>query len=314
MKMRMQSLLGAGLLLTGLMFNTAAHASFGAWAEDQALGLEQRLAGLETRQVSIDDHDVRLFTRHLDSKDPCVVMVHGFTARGAHWFRMARKLPEQRCIIAVDLPGFGDSTFKPTAAYTPEVQADRLSALLKALPLGNPQVDMVGNSMGGFITAEFALRHPEQTHSIALMDAAGVSSPVKSELFRQIDAGQNGFFAKDLESFRKFYAMTMSEPPYVPGFIVDAVGAEALDRVPRHQYIFDQLQGPRIDNQLGKIKVPTLIVWGDQDKLLHVSMTSVWRKIPGSRVFIFKGVGHMPHLERPAESADLYNRFLTGKL
>lgn len=314
MKLRMQSLLSTGLLLTGLMFNTTAQASFGAWAEEKALGLEQRLAGLDARRVTVGDHDWQIFTRHLDSKDPCIVMVHGFTARGAHWFRMARKLPEQRCIVAVDLPGFGDSTFKPTAAYTPEVQADRLSALLKALPLGNPQVDMIGNSMGGFITAEFALRHPDQTHSIALMDAAGVTSPVKSELFRQIDAGQNGFFATDIAGFHKFYAMTMSEPPYVPGFIVDAVGAQAVDRVPRHQYIFDQLQGPRINDQLGKIKVPTLIIWGDQDKLLHVSMTSVWRKIPGSRVFLFKGVGHMPHLERPAESADLYNRFLTGKL
>lgn len=314
MKLRMQSLLSTGLLLTGLMFNTTAQASFGAWAEEKALGLEQRLAGLDARRVTVGDHDWQIFTRHLDSKDPCIVMVHGFTARGAHWFRMARKLPEQRCIVAVDLPGFGDSTFKPTAAYTPEVQADRLSALLKALPLGNPQVDMIGNSMGGFITAEFALHHPDQTHSIALMDAAGVTSPVKSELFRQIDAGQNGFFATDIAGFHKFYAMTMSEPPYVPGFIVDAVGAQAVDRVPRHQYIFDQLQGPRINDQLGKIKVPTLIIWGDQDKLLHVSMTSVWRRIPGSRVFLFKGVGHMPHLERPAESADLYNRFLTGKL
>lgn len=314
MKLRMQSLLSAGLLLAGLMFNPSAHASFGAWAEEKALGLEQRLAGLETRQVTVGDHDWVIFTRNLDSKDPCIVMVHGFTARAAHWFRMARKLPEQRCIIAVDLPGFGDSTFRPTAAYTPADQADRLSALLKALPLGTPQADLIGNSMGGFVIAEFALRHPDQTHSIALMDAAGVSSPVKSELTRQIEAGKNGFFARDMAGFRTFAAMTMSEPPYIPGFILDAVGAEAIERVPRHEYIFGQLQGPRLDDRLGQIKTPTLIIWGDEDKLLHVSMTSVWRKIPGSRVFLFKGVGHMPHMERPAESADLYHRFLTGKL
>ncbi len=314
MKRCLPSLLSTGLLLTGLLFHATAQASFGAWAEEKALGLEQRLAGLDARRVTVGDHDWQIFTRNLDSKSPCIVMVHGFTARGAHWFRMARKLPEQRCIVAVDLPGFGDSTFKPTAAYTPEVQADRLSALLKALPLGNPRVDMIGNSMGGFITAEFALRHPDQTHSIALMDAAGVTSPEKSELLRQIEAGRNGFFATDIAGFRTFAAMTMSEPPYVPGLIMDAVGAEAVERVPRHQYIFDQLQGPRLDDQLGKIQVPTLIIWGDQDKLLHVSMTSVWRKIPGSRVFLFKGVGHMPHLERPAESAELYHRFLSGKL
>lgn len=314
MKKLLQSVATTSLLLASLIAAAPAQASFGAWAQEKALGLEQRLAGLTTQDLTVGDHQWRLFTRHLDSKQPCIVMVHGFTARGAHWFRMARALPDERCIIAVDLPGFGDSTFKPTAAYDAATQADRLSAMLKALPLGNPQVDMVGNSMGGFISAEFALRHPEQTHSIGLMDAAGVSSPIPSALRQQIEAGKNGFFAKDMPGFHRFYAMTMSEPPFVPGFILDAVGEQAIERVPRHEYIFGQLNGPRLDDQLSRIKVPTLIVWGDQDQLLHVSMTQVWRKIPGSRVFLFKGVGHMPHLERPAESADVYNRFLTGKL
>jgi len=312
--MRMRSLLGASLFMAGLMINTSAHASLGSWTEAKAMGLEQRLAGLETRRVTVGDHELQIFTRHLDSEQPCIVMVHGFTARAAHWFRMARKLPKERCVIAIDLPGFGDSTFKPTASYKPEVQADRLSSLLKALPLTNAKVDMIGNSMGGYITAEFALRHPDQTSSIALFDAAGVTQPTPSPLFRQIEAGSNPFFATDLDGFRKFYATTMSEPPYVPGFVIDAIGEEAMARNPRHAYIFEQIRTPRLDDQLGKITVPTLIVWGDQDKLLDVSMTQVWRKIPGSRVFIFKGVGHMPQLERPAESADLYNRFLTGKL
>ena len=60
--------------------------------------------------------------------------------------------------------------------------------------------------------------------------------------------------------------------------------------------------------------MPTLIIWGDEDKLLHISMASIWRKIPGSRVFVFKGIGHMPHLERPTESAELYTKFLNKTL
>ena len=87
-----------------------------------------------------------------------------------------------------------------------------------------------------------------------------------------------------------------------------------IERVARHEYIFNQLNGPRIDDQLSKIKVPTLIIWGDEDKLLHISMASIWRKIPGSRVFVFKGIGHMPHLERPTESAELYTKFLNKTL
>ncbi|MEK6789763.1 MAG: alpha/beta hydrolase [Pseudomonadota bacterium] len=314
MKFSLKALLLASCMTAGLSATGLAQASLGAWVQDKALGLEQYRAGLTTSMVSVDGHDIKVFTRHLDSSEPCIVMIHGFTARGAHWFRMAQKMPDDRCVIALDLPGFGDSTFIPTANYDAGPQADRVSGVIKALKPKNPQVDVIGNSMGGFISAELALRHPEQVHSVGLMDAAGVSSPTPSVLRQQIEAGKNGFFAKDMPGFHDFYAMTMSQPPFVPGFVLDAVGEQAIARVARHEYIFNQLNGPRLDDQLSKIKVPTLIIWGDEDKLLHISMASIWRKIPGSRVFVFKGIGHMPHLERPTESAELYTKFLNKTL
>jgi len=303
----------AGLLLA-LSISSPALASVGVWVQDKALGLEQFRADLKTSSVNVDGHDVKVFTRKLDSSEPCIVMIHGFTARGAHWFRMAQKMPADRCIISLDLPGFGDSSFIPTAAYDAATQADRVSAVIKALKPKNPQVDVIGNSMGGFISAELALRHPEQVHSLGLMNASGVSSPTPSVLRQQIAAGKNGFFAKDIAGFHTFYAMTMSKPPFIPGFVLDAVGEQAIARVPRHEYIFKQISNVNLDDQLNKIKVPTLIIWGEEDKLLHISMASVWRKIPGSRVFVFKGIGHMPHLERPNESAELYTRFLNKTL
>ncbi len=314
MKLSLKTLLLGTCLTVGLTATNLAQASLGAWVQDKALGLEQYRADLTTSMVTVDGHDIKVFTRHLDSSEPCIVMIHGFTARGAHWFRMAQKMPAERCIIALDLPGFGDSSFIPTAAYDPAMQADRVSTVITALKPKNPQVDVIGNSMGGFISAELALRHPAQVHSVGLMDAAGVSSPTPSVLNQQIAAGKNGFFAKDMAGFHDFYAMTMSQPPFVPGFVLDAVGEQAIERVDRHAYIFSQLNGPRLDSQLNKIKAPTLIIWGDEDKLLHISMASIWRKIPGSRVFVFKGIGHMPHLERPTESAELYSKCLNKTL
>lgn len=306
----MKSFFNALLLATGLLAVTPLQASIGSQVQELALGLEQHLAGLDSREVQVGDHRWHIHTRHLDSRKACVVMVHGFTARAAHWFRMARRLPDNRCVIAVDLPGFGASTYVPGAAYDPATQADRLHGLLRTLRLRNPKVDLIGNSMGGFIIAEYALRHPTETRSLVLVDAAGVSSPVPSELRRNIDAGKNGFFATDRDSFRQFYAMTMHQPPFVPGFVLDAVADEAIARVPRHQAIFAQLNGPRLDDRLGEIQVPTRIVWGEQDRLLDVSMVSVWRRIPGSTVKRLAKVGHMPHLEVPAELAADYTAFL----
>lgn len=292
---------------------TPAQASFGGWLQDAALGLEQRLAGLERTTIRIDNHDIVVFSRHTDSIEPCIVMIHGFTARAAHWFRMAKALPSERCIIAMDLPGFGASSYIAAAAYDPATQADRVSALLSTMALKNPRVDVIGNSMGGYISAELALRHPEHVHSLALMNASGVSSPTLSTLRAQAAKGKNGFFATTLDDWKHFYNMTMSEPPLVPGIVLDAVAAEAIARVDRHAAIFKQLGGT-LDSQLGHIKVPTLIIWGSEDQLLHVSMLTIWQRIPGSKAYIFNGLGHMPHLERPAASAALYTRFLAGEL
>lgn len=303
------------LVIVLAAWTTQTSASVGLWVQDKALGLDQYLAGLEAQNIQIGDHNWHVYTRRLDSKLPCIVMVHGFTARGAHWFRMARHLPDDRCVIIPDLPGFGDSTYLAGAAYDPETQADRLSALLSTLPHVNPQFDLVGNSMGGFIIAEFALRHPEQTHSLALFDAAGVSSPVPSLLRTQIAAGQNNFFVKDVESYRKFYAMTMTKSPYVPNFVLDAIGSESMKRNARHEAIYNQIaKTPMLDTRLVNIKVPTLVLWGDKDQLLNISMQHVWLGIPGSRAFTFAGIGHMPHLETPADSADVYTRFLENRL
>lgn len=314
MRIHVKSLVQSAGLLLALTLSGTASASFGVWVQEKALGLEQFRAGLTASTVNVDGHDIQVFTRHLESAQPCVVMIHGFTARAAHWFRMAQNMPKERCVITLDLPGFGSSTFIPTAAYDAATQADRVSNVIKALKPKNPQVDVIGNSMGGYISAELALRHPEQVHSLGLMNASGVSSPTPSVLRRNIAAGKNGFFAKDMAGFKAFYELTMSKPPFVPSFVLEAVGEQAIARVPRHEYIFKQIHDRTLDDQLAKIQVPTLIIWGDEDKLLHISMASVWRNITGSRVFVFKGIGHMPHLERPRESAELYTRFLNKSL
>ncbi len=312
--MRLSSRLAlSSALIAALLLPLSAHASVGAWVQEQALAFEQSLANLERQDIQIDDHVIPTYVRHLDSNEPCAVLVHGFTARAAHWFRLARHLPKQRCVITMDLAGFGEATFHADGAYDATTQADRIAKLLRTLDLKQP-ADLMGNSMGGYIVAQVALNHPELVNSLTLLNASGVSSPEPSTLGKQIAAGQNGFFATDMAGFEQFYAMTMSEPPYVPGIVRDAVGRLAISRISRHQYIFEQLKATVMDQDLLRIDTPTLIVWGDEDQLLHVSMTQVWRTIPGSRVFIYHGIGHMPHLERPKQTAHLFQRFSNRQL
>jgi pimeloyl-ACP methyl ester carboxylesterase len=301
------------VLLASSLLAIPAQASVGAWIQEKALGLEQSLANLERRDIQIDDHLIPTFVRHLDSNEPCAVLVHGFTARAAHWFRLARHLPKDKCVVAMDLAGFGEATFHANGAYDATSQAHRIAKLIQALELKQP-ADVMGNSMGGYIVAKLAVTHPELVNSLTLLNASGVSSPEPSTLTKQIAAGQNGFFATDLAGFESFYSMTMSEPPFVPSIVREAVGRLAISRISRHQYIFEQIRTNIMDDELTQIKAPTLIVWGDEDHLLHVSMTQVWRTIPRSRVFIYRGIGHMPHLERPKQTATLFHRFVSKQL
>ena len=107
-------------LLFGLMaFANPAQAAIGDWVQETALGLEQHMASLERSSYRVDNHDIVVFSRHIDSPAPCIVMIHGFTARAAHWFRMAKSLPKDRCIIAMDLPGFGQSSLLLVLAAQP---------------------------------------------------------------------------------------------------------------------------------------------------------------------------------------------------
>lgn len=301
------------VLLTGSLLIVPAHASVGAWVQEKALGLEQSLAGLERRDIQIDDHLIPTYVRNLDSNEPCAILVHGFTARAAHWFRLTRHLAKDKCVVTMDLAGFGEATFHADGAYDAASQAHRIAKLMQALALKQP-ADVMGNSMGGYIIAQLAVLHPELVNSLTLLNASGVSSPEPSTLAKQIAAGENGFFATDLNGFEQFYAMTMSEPPFVPGIVREAVGRMAISRISRHQYIFEQVRTTVMDHDLSKIKAPTLVVWGDEDQLLHVSMTKTWRTIPYSRVFIYRGIGHMPHLERPKQTANLFQRFTTKQL
>ena len=148
--------------------------------------VERQLAGLSEQQVALGDLSIHYYEGG-PAKGETIVMIHGFGANKDNWLQFARHFTQRYHVIALDLPGFGDSD-RPAGSYDVGTQAERLESFIKTLELG--KVHLVGNSMGGHIAGLFAARYPQQALSLALFDNSGVTAPNESELFHLIETGQ----------------------------------------------------------------------------------------------------------------------------
>jgi len=243
---------------------------------------------------------------------PAVVLVHGYSADRVVWTRFAKHLVSDHRVVVPDLAGHGASGFTTGAGYSAPAQAERVVALMDRL--GIERAHIAGNSMGGFVAATVAVQHPDRVESLLLSDAVGVESPVPSEADEQIRAGRNPFLLDDVSSFPAFYAMTMARPPFLPRFLRAALAEDYVARRDQLAEIFDDFYGVgTLDDRLGEITAPTLVMWGEQDRLVHPSTAQAWVDgIPGARLLRYPNSGHMPMLEEPRRTATDYRAFLAA--
>lgn len=270
---------------------------------------EARSYGLRERFVDVED--ARLAVLEGGPVDgPVVVLVHGYSADRVVWVRFARHLLRDHRVVVPDLAGHGASGFSTGAGHSAPAQADRVAAVMDRL--GVERAHVAGNSMGGFVAATLALAHPDRVRSLLLSDAVGVASPEPSEAGLLIDQGRNPFLLDDVAAFAEFYAMTMARPPFLPGFLRAALAEDYVTRRDQLAEIFDDFYGvATLDDRLHEIAAPTLVMWGDQDRIVHPSTARVWTDgIPGARLVRYPEAGHMPMLELPRRTAADYRAFL----
>ena len=177
--------------------------------------------------------------------------------------------------------------------------------------------------MGGAISLLYSLTHPNKIKSLTLMDAAGIDGDTQSEYFKILETGKNPLIATDQESFEYRMNFTMSQPPYLPWPLKPAFVRKHLAREEINSKIFQDMVATKerlkaedfdakIKTIMAKNKLPTLIMWGEEDRVLHVSAAAAFKKlIPNADVHIFKDVGHLPMLEVPSESAEVLQDFIS---
>ena len=248
-----------------------------------------------------------------DPSKPTLLLVHGFSGDKDNWSMVAPYLRDYH-VIAPDLPGFGENERNPDLAYDIAAQTARLKQFADVLGLQRPHI--TGNSMGGWIALRYALDYTQALASLTLMNNAGINGEHESDLQKQAaNLDYNPLVLASLEDADRLVAMVVHKPPYIPSRIKPVLYADGLKYRDQLDHIFwiiaNEGRDHPLNDRLGEVKVPTLIIWGRHDRLLDVSCVPVLEAgIAGSRSHIFEHVGHVPMVEDPKATADVMKGFL----
>ncbi|WP_420591621.1 alpha/beta fold hydrolase [Bacterioplanoides sp.] len=303
----------AGLILTLAACSTSQQDSL----LQTVVEMGRDAASLEIKTSQLDDVNMTYLERQ--GEGPVMLLLHGFSANKDTWIQFAAELPENYRLIVPDLAGHGDTPAPKGEDYNLIRQAERLNQLMANLNIS--KFHIAGNSMGGAISAIYASLYPQQVSSLTLIDAAGVDAPNQSEYMAALAEGKNPLIATDEASFEFRMDFVMSKAPPLPWPLRPALMRKTLARQQLNEDIFEdmmatrkQLEDTGFEARLSEaVTMPTLIIWGDEDRVLDVSAVEVFKqKIPHAQVKIYEGIGHLPMVEIPEETAILYSEFVAG--
>ncbi len=279
-------------------------------SSDLLLGLERSRAGLNLERVQVDGYEVAYLDSGPWANRETIVMLHGIGADKDHFTRVSAPLTERYRVISIDLPGFGDST-RTNLPWDIPAQTARLNRIVTTL--GLTRFHLGGSSMGGFIALRYAEAHPHDVLSLWLLDPAGVDgvkvTPVVADA---AVTGRSALFARNPEDVEAIFTLVFSHPPFLPWSVKQTHTEQMVRDESLHQQIYKAVRASEpVNASAPNIATPTLIVWGDDDRVLDVSGGQVLVKLlPHARLEVMPGLGHLPMLEDPKGCAVSYLKFL----
>ena len=261
-------------------------------------------------------------TQYLEAgSGPPLLLVHGHEQSATSWRRVIPALARTRRVLAVSLPGYGDTA---PGAYAPGRDTTPFVAeFLDTLGIG--LLDVVGHSAGGPVALRLALTDPARVRTLVLVDSAGLGRevhpllavdtlPVVGELAILLSRLPGGAMGRTTMSAAMLFAQPWRVPAEFfseqheqgqrPGQLeASTATARALfSATGQRQILLDQLPD---------VTAPTLVIWGGCDYVLPASQAQVAAKLlPNGRLAVLPDCGHLPHVEDPVGFAAVLNAWL----
>lgn len=245
-----------------------------------------------------------------------IVLLHGTSASLHTWEGWVQTLKSKHRVISFDLPAFGLTGPNPQNDYSIESYSRTVIAVMDKL--GVDQFVLAGNSLGGYIAWATAVFHPERVTKLVLVDASGypyepTSVPLAFQISRQpllkLLIGDMLPRSLVVKSVKNVYGDTSKVTPE----LVDRY-YQLTTRAGNRQALaerFEQTQPGPLMHRIVEIKQPTLIIWGQEDRLIPVSFGRRFQQdIENSELVIFATLGHVPHEEDPQSTVKSVMEFL----
>lgn len=235
-----------------------------------------------------------------DGEGPPLLFLHG--AGGASWTPLLQRLATRYRVLAPEHPGFG----APTPAWLTSV-GDLAYFYLDALDrLGIDKLHLVGHSLGGWAAAEIAIRNTSRLSSLVLMAPAGLSdaSVPYGDIFGWTleEAVRNQVFDQKLAEERLKARPSQGKE-----------GAQHAKHTVRRLAFEPRLHNPQLRHWLHRIDVPTLLVWGREDRIVPLGLHRHWlAEVAGSRIVTIPECGHAMHTEKPIAVEEAIGAFRSG--
>ena len=254
------------------------------------------------------DHPIHFVEK---GKGPALIFLHGLGGDWTRWKAVIDPLSRNYRVIALDLLGFGRSD-KPEIEYTERVLAGSLEKFMKDRGIGRATI--VGNSMGAGVAYGFAVDHPERIERLIIVNGG----PTRCTELRKND---DPFILKqtrviDRESTRKYFEDLVFDKASITESVLDDLYRSRMKSTRATSSIvrsFVNGHGCLTTDEIRKIRVPTLFIWGKHDQLSSLDRAKkLHEEIPGSKLELIDDAAHLPHMEQPRKFVDALSTFLAS--
>ena len=241
-------------------------------------------------------------------------MIHGISDSLHTWEHWAQDLQKNYRVVRFDVPGFGLTDNVTEENFQPQFYNEFMEELFKVLNIS--EATLIGNSLGGYISWNFALFKPKKVSALVLLDPAAY--PLSPPWVVRIASSPIRYIAENFSP--RWMTRSVAREVF---YNDDKLSEEVVDRYhamlmldgarKRYMNVFSAINKFANQEPVGieKLKSPTLLIWGDRDQWINPNQIELWKKdITGVQSIILKDVGHAPQEEAPSQSLESAKSFI----